>query len=64
MIGTCYINYGAQGELLFRVTTVLTVYLITNVRTVSCVKVVNREGDKLLLLLLWSMSLPVNSWLT
>ena len=35
-----------------RVTTVLTVYLNTNVHTASCVKVVNREGNKLLLLLL------------
>ena len=52
MIGTCYIDYGAQGELLFHVTTVLTVYLNTNVRTASRVKVVNQEGNKLLLLLL------------
>ena len=51
MIGTCYINYGAQGELHFHVTTVLTVYLNTNVRKASRMKVVNREGNKLLLLL-------------
>ena len=52
MIGTCYINYGARGELLFHVTTVLTVYLNTNVHTALSVKVVNREVNKLLLLLL------------
>ena len=52
MIGTCYINYGARGELIFHVTTVLIVYLNTDVHTVISVKVVKREGNKLLLLLL------------
>ena len=40
MIGTFYINYGAQGELLFCVTTVLIVYLSTNVHIASRMKVV------------------------
>ena len=47
-----YINYGARGELLFRVTTVLIAYSSTNVRIASCMKVVKHEGNKLLLLLL------------
>ena len=62
MIGTCYINYGARGELIFRVTTVLIVYLNTNVRTALSMKVVNREGNKLLLLLLLFSSEPFSSF--
>ena len=40
MMGTCYINYGARGELIFCVTTVLIAYLNADVCTVISVKVV------------------------
>ena len=52
-----YINYGARGELLFRVTTVLIAYISTNVCIASRVKVVKQEGNKLLLLLLYNLIL-------